>query len=270
MSEPMSDLLQRIADDRRRAVAARKLEVPAHLLRPRIPPAPTAGRLERALRRGGPAGAIRVIAEVKRASPSRGVLDVDVNPVARAALYEAGGAAAVSLVIEPEHFQGDPAWLELVRPAVRVPILAKDFIVDGYQLIEAAAFGADAVLLIAAMTSEIQMQRAISDARLLGLDCLVEVHDEGELSRAVRAGATVVGINNRDLRTFEVSRETALALLPLVPPLVTAVVESGISGPDDLAPLRATRCDAVLVGEALMTSPDPARALAGLVAAARG
>ena len=114
------------------------------------------------------------------------------------------------------------------------------------------------------------MQRAISDARLLGLDCLVEVHDEGELSRAVRAGATVVGINNRDLRTFEVSRETALALLPLVPPLVTAVVESGISGPDDLAPLRATRCDAVLVGEALMTSPDPARALAGLVAAARG
>jgi indole-3-glycerol phosphate synthase len=137
-------------------------------------------------------------------------------------------------------------------------------------MLDAAVRGADGVLLIAALLSDVQLQVMTSEARMLGLDPLVEVHDQAELQRALKAGATLVGINNRDLRTFEVSLSTALDLMPAVPPLVTAVAESGISTPSDLARLRATRCDAVLVGEALMTSPDPAGTLASLAAAARG
>jgi len=160
--------------------------------------------------------------------------------------------------------------VEAVRPAVKIPILLKDFVLDSYQLLDAAVRGADAVLLIAALLSEVQLQRLISEARLLGLDCLVEVHTVDELSGALRAGATLVGINNRDLRTLEVDLETSIALLPRVPPLVTAVAESGIAAPEDLARLRATRCDAVLMGEVFMTSEDPAATLARLHAAARG
>jgi indole-3-glycerol phosphate synthase len=251
-------------------VAEARALAPAHVLRGRLRTLEPAGRLERALRRGGPDGPLRLLCEVKRASPSKGPLREDVDPVATARLYEAGGAAAVSLVTEPDHFRGDPAWVDAVRPAVRLPLLMKDFVVDPWQILDAAARGADAVLLLAALLSETELQRFISEARLLGLDALVEVHDAAELARAVRAGATLVGINNRDLRTFEVRLETALELVPRVPPLVTAVAESGLSRPADLARLRATRCDAVLIGEALMTSPDPASTLATLAAAARG
>jgi indole-3-glycerol phosphate synthase len=187
-----------------------------------------------------------------------------------AKLYAQGGAAAISLVTEPDHFQGDPAWVDAVRPAVSIPILLKDFVVDSYQLVDAAARGADGVLLLAALLSEIQLQRLVTEARLLGLDCLVEVHDGEELQHAVRAGGTLVGINNRDLRTFEVRLETSLELLPRVPPLVTAVAESGLSRPEDLARLRATRCDAALMGEVFMVSSDPTATLATLAAAARG
>jgi indole-3-glycerol phosphate synthase len=264
-----NDVLTRIADDRRRRVEEARARAPAHALRARLASIEPAGRLERALRRG--AGApLRLLCEVKRASPSRGVLRADVDPVALARLYEAGGAAAVSLVTEPDHFQGDPAWVDAVRPVVKLPLLAKDFVVDPYQILDAAARGADAVLLLAALLSETQLQRFIGEARLMGVDSLVEVHDADELSRALRAGATLVGINNRDLRTFEVRLETSLELLPLVPPLVTAVAESGLSRPEDLARLRGTRCDAVLIGEAFMTSPDPAATLTTLMAAARG
>jgi indole-3-glycerol phosphate synthase len=153
---------------------------------------------------------------------------------------------------------------------VALPLLLKDFVIDSYQLVDAAVRGADGVLLLAALLSDIQLQRLISEARLLGLDCLVEVHDANELKTSLRAGATLVGINNRDLKTFEVNLETSIELLPQVPRLVTAVAESGISSPADLARLRATRCDAVLMGEVFMTSPDPARTLATLLAAAKG
>ena len=138
------------------------------------------------------------------------------------------------------------------------------------QLLDAAVRGADGVLLLAALLSEIQTQRLISEARLLGLDTLVEVHDEPELTRSLRAGATLVGINNRDLRTFAVDPGTSLRLLPLVPSYATAVAESGFSTAADLVPLRASRCDAVLIGEAFMTSADPAATLATLAAAAKG
>ncbi len=207
---------------------------------------------------------------MKRASPSKGVLKADLDPVAAARLYDRGGAAAISLVTEPDHFQGDPAWVNAVRPVTPLPLLMKDFVVDSYQLLDAAVRGADGVLLLAALLSEIQMQRLITEARLIGLDCLVEIHAAAELGPALRAGATLIGINNRDLRTFEVRLETAIELLPRVPPLVTAVAESGLSRPEDLARLRATRCDAVLMGEVFMTSPDPVKTLETLAAAARG
>jgi indole-3-glycerol phosphate synthase len=267
--EARTDFLSRIAADRRRRITEMATLVPGHVLRARLGSAPPAGRLERALRRasGQP---LRVIAEIKRASPSKGMLRADLDPVATARTYAEGGATAISIVTEPDHFQGDLEWLDAVRPAVRLPILLKDFVIDGYQLLDAANRGADGVLLIAALLSAVGLQRLVSDARLLGLDPLVEVHDEDELRRALRAGATLVGINHRDLRTFEVDLETSSRLLPLVPPLVTAVAESGISTPEALKRIAASRCDAVLMGEVFMTSSDPARTLASLMAAARG
>ena len=262
--------LQRIAADRRRRIEELKQRVPAYQLRTRLPATRPAGRLERALRRGGAGEPIRLLCEIKRASPSTGVLKSDLDPVAMARTYQEGGAAAISLVTEPDHFQGDVAWMDAVRPAVALPLLLKDFVIDSYQIIDAAVRGADGVLLLAALLSDVQLQRLITEARLLGLDCLVEVHDADELRTLLRAGATLVGINNRDLRTFELDPATSIELLPRVPPLVTAVAESGLSRPEDLARLRTTRCDAVLMGEVFMTSPDPARTLATLLAAARG
>jgi len=277
MSVPSSagDALARIADDRRRGIDALAARVPAHVLRTHLGPAQPAGRLERALRRGtgvpgSPAPPLKLLCEFKRASPSKGVLNGTADPVAFAKLYQAGGAAAVSLVTEPDHFAGDLAWVAAVRSAIGLPILLKDFVTDPYQILDAAVRGADGVLLIASLLSDVRLQRLISEARLLGLDALVEVHHEDELRKAIMAGATLVGVNNRDLRTFVVDLETSLRLIPRVPPMVTAVAESGLSQAADLARLRATRCDAVLIGEAFMTSADPASTLASLAAAARG
>jgi indole-3-glycerol phosphate synthase len=246
MATRPADFLARIADDRRRRIDEAQRRTPAWKLRERLGTIEPAGRLERALRRGGAGGPLRLLCEVKRASPSKGALNAAVDPVAMAKLYEAGGAAAISLVTEPDHFGGDPAWVNAVRPVTRLPLLMKDFVVDGWQLLDAAHRGADGVLLLAALLSEIQLQRLITEARLTGLDCLVEIHDPAELPVALRAGATLLGINNRDLHTFEVRLETALELLPQVPPLVTAVAESGLSRPEELSRLRGSRCDAVL------------------------
>jgi indole-3-glycerol phosphate synthase len=274
MTVPTTEFLTRIADDRRRRVEEMRARIPAHALRARLGPAAPAGRLEHALRRGRAGatapGPLRFLCEFKRASPSKGVLNASADPVEYARLYEGGGAAAISLVTEPDHFGGDLAWVEQVRAAVRLPLLLKDFVIDSYQLLDAAVRGADGVLLLAALLSEIQLQRLITEALLLGLDSLVEVHDAPELTRSIRAGATLVGINNRDLRTFAVDLGTSLRLLPQVPVHATAVAESGLSTAADLAPLRASRCDAVLIGEAFMTSADPAGTLATLAAAARG
>lgn len=262
------DFLNRIAGDRRRRIEAAKLERPGHSLRASLPSGRPYGRLERALRRGGPRNPLKLLCEVKRASPSKGMLNPNVDPVAMARLYEAGGAAAISLVTEPDHFLGDPSWMDQVRPVTTLPLLLKDFVIDSWQLLDAAARGADGVLLLAALLSEVQMQVLINEAKLLGLDPLVEVHEHDELLAALRAGATLVGINNRSLSTFEVDLSTSIRLLPELPPYVTAVAESGLSSPEDLARLRATPCDAVLMGEVFMTSADPARTLSELRAAA--
>jgi indole-3-glycerol phosphate synthase len=262
--------LARIADDRRRRIEAMKLAAPAHTLRARLGAGRAAGRLERALRRGGPERALQLLCEVKRASPSKGILNAAIDPVALARVFAAGGAAAISLVTEPDHFQGELEWLDRVRPVVSLPILLKDFVLDSYQLLDAAVRGADGVLLLAAMLSETELQRLIGEAKRLGLDPLVEVHTSPELHAALRAGATLVGINHRNLHTFELDMGLSAQLLPMIPPLVTAVAESGISQPEELARLRGTRCDAVLMGEVFATSPDPAGTLAALAAAARG
>lgn len=265
-----ADFLARVADDRARRVERMALETPAHVLRARLAEIRPAGRLERALRRRPTSAPLRLLCEIKRASPSRGLLRQDLDPVAMATLYERGGAAAISIVTEPDHFLGDLAWIDAVRPHVTVPILLKDFIVDSWQILDAAVRGADGVLLIAALLSETVMQRRITEARLLGLDCLVEVHSLPEMERSIRAGATLIGINHRDLHTLEVRLETSAELLPHVPPLSTGVAESGLSRPEHLAALRSTRCDAVLMGEVFMTSTDPAAILRELSAAARG
>jgi len=265
-----AEFLARIADDRRRRVAEMKLATPPHVLRARLGAGRAGGRLERALRRGGASQPLKLLCEIKRASPSKGLLSERLDPLALARTFAAGGAAAISLVTEPDHFMGELAWFDQVRPAVSVPLLLKDFVIDSYPLLDAAVRGADGVLLLAALLSETELQRLVGEAKRLGLDPLVEVHTAEELHAALRSGATLVGINHRDLRTFELDMTLAERLLPLVPPLVTAVAESGISKPAELARLRATRADAVLMGEVFSTSADPAATLATLAAAARG
>ncbi len=262
------DLLHQIAESRRGQVEEMKRRLPGHALRARLPGGRPAGRLERALRRAGPESPLRLVCEVKRASPSRGALNASADPVAYARLYQEGGAAALSLVTEPTRFGGSLDWVDQVRPQVALPILVKDFVVDGYQLLDAAVRGADGVLLLAGLLSDVLLGRLLNEARLLGLDALVETHDEDELRRALHAGATLVGINNRDLRTLELDPEHAFRLLDAVPPLVSAVAESGFAQPEQLSRLRRSRADAVLIGGALMTAADPRATLAALRAAA--
>ena len=179
----VSHFLSRIADDRRRRVAEMKLATPPHVLRARLDARREGGRLERALRRGGAAGPLKLLCEVKRASPSKGMLNEDVDPVALAKVFAAGGAAAISLVTEPDHFKGDLRWMDQVRPVVSIPLLLKDFVIDSYQLLDAAVRGADGVLLLAALLSETELQRLIGEAKVLGVDPLVEVHDARRAQR---------------------------------------------------------------------------------------
>jgi indole-3-glycerol phosphate synthase len=249
--------------ERRRRVAPRELEAQA-----RAAAAPRGFR--RALEARVAAGQSAVIAEIKRASPSKGVIRADFDPAALARSYAAGGAACLSVLTDRDFFHGAEAHLQAARAACALPVLRKDFTVDAYQVHEARALGADAVLLIVAALDDAVLRALYELAAGLGLDALVEVHDATELGAALWAGASIVGINNRDLRTFEVRMETCLELIPLLPPHVTAVAESGFAKPADVEALRSSRCDAVLVGEAFMTSPDPAATLAGFAAAARG
>lgn len=202
---------------------------------------------------------VQLIAEVKRSSPSRGVLRPDLDHVELARTYAANGAAAVSVLTEEQYFGGSPEQLAEVKEAiVSVPVLMKDFIFEPYQIYEARACGADALLLIAAMLSSLQLEELLSLSRALGMRCLVEVHDEEELERALSCGAMILGINNRDLRTFKIDLETTGRLRPLIPPDRIVVSESGIRDRGDMERLRSWRVNAVLVGETLVTAPDVA------------
>lgn len=206
-----------------------------------------------------------VIAEIKKASPSRGLLAPDFDPVAMAKMYEAGGAAALSVLTDRNFFQGGFEHLQAARAAVALPVIRKDFTIDEYHVREAAAFHADAILLIAAILDREQMRGYRELAESLGLAALVEVHNEPELDAALNSGATVVGVNNRDLRTFEVHLETSLRLVSKIPGHVLKVSESGIRDNDDVRTLLDAGFDAFLVGEHLMKAPDQAAALRSLL-----
>ncbi len=204
---------------------------------------------------------ISFICEVKKASPSRGLIAPEFPYVQIAREYEQAGAAAVSVLTEPDFFQGSLTFLREIRAAVHIPVLCKDFIVDEYQIYEAAYAGADAVLLICELLGEAQLKEYIQLAKKLGMDALVEGHTEEQIQKALRAGAEIVGVNNRDLRTFEVHMETSIRLRKLVPAERLFVAESGIRTPEDISRLRDHMVDAVLIGETLMRSPDKAAAL---------
>jgi indole-3-glycerol phosphate synthase len=210
---------------------------------------------------------LNIIAEFKRRSPSRGNIKSDIEPSEIARSYQAGGARAISVLTEQDHFAGSLDDLRAVREAVSLPVLRKDFIIDEYQIYETAAAGADALLLIVSALSDEQLlafRRLTEDE--LGLDALVEVHDEDELARAIAAGSHLIGVNNRDLRTFAVSLETSVRLAAAVPEGVTLVSESGLNSAADLRRLQALGFDAFLIGESLMRSADSVSALRALMA----
>ena len=210
------------------------------------------------------AGAAGVIAEIKKASPSKGVLREHFVPAAIAESYAEHGAACLSVLTDVQFFKGSAAYLEQARAACKLPVLRKDFMVDAYQLFEARAMGADAILLIAACLDDAQMADLEAQAHALGMAVLVEVHDAAELARALRLKTPLVGINNRNLRTFEVTLSTTLDLLPTVPANRLLVTESGIFVRADVQRLRDANVHAFLVGEAFMRAPDPGAALAVL------
>jgi indole-3-glycerol phosphate synthase len=218
-----------------------------------------------ALRQRIDAGGAAVIAEIKKASPSKGVLREDFRPAEIAASYGRHGAAALSVLTDETFFQGSAAYLEAARAAAALPVLRKDFTIDPYQLFEARALGADAVLLIVAILDDAQLADFEATALALDLAVLVEVHDERELDRALRLATPLVGINNRNLRTFDVSLETTLSMRRRVPGERLVVSESGIHTPEDVQRLRGAGVHAFLVGEAFMRAPDPGVALASLV-----
>jgi len=213
------------------------------------------------------ADGVGVIAEVKRSSPSRGELAEITDPAALAIDYQSGGAATISVLTEERRFDGSLDDLRAVRAAVTVPVLRKDFIVTSYQLWEARACGADLALLIVAALSDYELEGLIERARSIGLTPLVEVHDEEEVERAVDAGADLIGVNARNLKTLEVDRSTFARLAPQIPDGVVRVAESGVRGPHDVLEYARDGADVVLVGESLVTGKDPRTAVADLVAA---
>ena len=262
----MSDILARIVAAKRIEVAAgRALRDLASVRRD----AESNGRARDfavALQRRVATGETAVIAEIKKASPSKGVLRADFRPAEIAASYQQHGAAALSVLTDAQFFQGSAENLALARAASTLPALRKDFIVDSWQIHESRAIGADAVLLIAAVLDDAALRDFEAIALGLGMAVLVEVHDAAELDRALSLRTPLIGINNRNLRTFEVSLETTLALLPRIPEGRLVVTESGIVAPADVGRMRAAGVHAFLVGEAFMRAADPGAALACLVA----
>ncbi|HEY9107490.1 MAG TPA: indole-3-glycerol phosphate synthase TrpC [Roseateles sp.] len=263
----MSDILNKIVEVKWEEVAAAKLK--RSLASQREEAEARRGEqlgFERSLRATIAAGHAGVIAEIKKASPSKGVIREDFKPAEIAETYARNGAACLSVLTDERFFQGSIAYLRQARAACELPVLRKDFMVDEYQVMEAGAIGADCILLIAACLSDTQMADLEAAAHAIGLDVLVEVHDGDELDRALKLKTPLVGINNRNLRTFDVTLDTTLGLLPRVPADRLLVTESGILGTADVKRMRDANVHAFLVGEAFMRAPDPGQALATLFA----
>ncbi len=263
MSTPT--VLRRILDRKREEVAARQRQRPLASLRRDAEAQPAARGFVRALQQRIAAGDPAVIAEIKKASPSQGVIRADFDPPAIAESYARAGAACLSVLTDIDFFQGHDSYLQQARAACTLPVIRKDFLIDEYQLWEARALGADCVLLIVAAFADTGHLLALSQlATEIGLDVLVEVHDGRELDVALRSNQVLVGINNRNLHTFEMSLDTTYGLLPQVPADRVVVTESGIHTKADVQAMRAHGVQAFLVGEAFMRAPDPGTQLAAL------
>ena len=266
----MSDILQKICAVKEQEVAAARAALSQPDLRAQAEAQPPARDFVGAIRAKHAAGRAAVIAEIKRASPSKGVIRADFHPAEIAASYERAGAACLSVLTDREFFQGAPEYLQAARAACHLPVLRKDFLIDPYQVFEARAMGADAILLIAACLDLAQMRDMEQLAIALGMAVLVEVHDGAELDLALQLQTPLIGINNRNLRTFEVALQTTLDLLPRI---ISGqggrivVTESGILQPQDVSLMRSHDVHTFLVGEAFMRAPDPGAELQALFGA---
>ncbi len=257
-------ILDRILERKREEIGAAREITPLETLRDRARSDPPVRDFRAALSTAG----ISLIAEIKRASPSAGAFAPDVDAAELARAYQDGGASAISVLTDADFFQGSHDDLKTARESTIIPILRKDFILEPYQVYESRVMGADAILLIVAAVDD--LSELLGVARDVGLHCLVEVHDEYEVQQAAAAGAKIIGVNNRDLRTFDTDLETTERLRPEIPPGVILVSESGIKTPADVRRLTGARVDAILVGESLVRSPDSGAALQVLIEAGRG
>jgi indole-3-glycerol phosphate synthase len=260
----MDDILQRILATKRNEVRLARKREPLAQLRVIARGADAPRDFTEALRNAIAAGRSAVIAEVKKASPSRGVLRADFDPAAIGASYARHGAACLSVLTDVQYFQGAPEFLRQARAASGLPVLRKDFIIDDYQVVEARSWGADAILLIVAALDRPRLHALEAAAHELGMAVLVEVHDATELDLALELKTPLIGINNRNLRTFETRLEVTLGLLPRIGPERLVITESGILQPTDVAQMRAAGVNAFLVGEAFMRADDPGAELARL------
>ncbi|MDO5698265.1 MAG: indole-3-glycerol phosphate synthase TrpC [Dermatophilus congolensis] len=261
MATVLDDIIAGVVED----LAVRKELVSMDELKERAQGLPCAKNAEAALR--GEGNGVAVIAEVKRSSPSKGALAAIADPASLAVEYESGGASIISVLTEQRRFGGSLADLDSVRAAVDIPVLRKDFTVDTYQIWEARAHGADVVLLIVAALDQQRLISFIERTESLGMTALVEVHDEEECRRAIDAGARVIGVNNRNLKTLQVDRATFGKIAPMIPETCVKVAESGVRGPYDVIDFARVGANAVLVGEALVTGGDPRTAVADMIAA---
>jgi indole-3-glycerol phosphate synthase len=260
----MSDILQRILAAKRREIEQAKVALPRSEVERRAREAPPPRGFERALREKIAAGVPAVIAEIKRASPSKGVMRADLDPARIAASYEAHGAACLSVLTDREFFGGSADDLQAARSACKLPVLRKDFIIDAYQLHESRSWGADCILLIVDAVADALLAALEGQARAIGLDVLVECHDRTQLERALRLKTALIGVNNRDLRTFQTRLETTVELAREIPTNRLLIAESGIGDPKDVKRLAESKVSAYLVGGAFMTAADPGKELSRL------